>query len=107
MLIYTFTARAGEVHISVDPGNQLYGDKVIVTAVVMGQSAVSYQWFKNNKALSTTTTKDSAIDGLGTSKLTISHFTHYYEGKYQCSVRFSSGEVVKSSHIELALGKYT
>ena len=45
------------------------------------------------------------LEGLGTSKLTISFFTHDHEGKYQCAVSFSGGEVVKSSHIELALGK--
>ena len=89
--------------ISAYPVDQHYGDKVIVTVDVMGQSAVSYQWLRNDEALSTA--KDSAIEGLGTPKLTIFPFTHEYEGKYRCSVNFSSGEVVKSRHIELALGK--
>ena len=91
------------VYISADPVNQLYGDKVTVTADVMGSSVVSYQWLKNDKDLSTA--KYPAYVGLGTNKLTISSFTHHYEGMYQCAVRFSSGKVVKSSHIELTLGK--
>ena len=91
------------MHISADSVDPLYGDKVTVTAVVMGLSTGSYQWLRDDKALSTATYP--ACEGLGTSKLTISSFTHDYEGKYQCSVSFSGGEVVKSSHIELALGK--
>ena len=91
------------MYISVDPINQLYGDEVTVTADVMGLSATSYQWLKNDKILSTA--KYPAYDGLGTNKLTISSFTHDYEGTYQCAVSFSSGEVVKSNHIKLAIGK--
>ena len=91
------------VYISADPVDQLYGDKITVTADVMGPSLASYQWLRNDKVLSTA--KYPAYVGLGTNKLTISSFTHDYEGKYQCAVSFSSGEVVKSSHIELALGK--
>ena len=92
------------VYISAYPVNQLYGDKVIVTVTVdvMGPSATSYQWSKNDKPLSTA--KYPAYVGLGTNKLTISSFTHDYEGMYQCAVSFSGGNV-KSNHIELALGK--
>jgi hypothetical protein len=91
------------VVISVDPVDQLYGDKVTVTADVMGLSVASYQWLKIDKSLSTA--QYPAFDGLRTNKLTISSFTHDYEGKYQCAVSFSGGEVVISSHVELILSK--
>ena len=90
------------MYISADPEDQLYGDKITVTADVTGLSITSYQWFKDDVDLSTA--KYPACNGLGTNKLTISSFTHDYEGMYQCVVSFSGGEVVKSVHIELALG---
>lgn len=93
-----------QVYISADPVDQLYGDKVTVTADVMGPSVASYQWLKDDMELSTA--KYPACDGSGTNKLTISSFTHDYEGMYQCAVSFSDGEVAKSMHIELALGKF-
>ena len=92
------------MYISVDPINQLYGDKVTVTADVMGPSVASYQWLKNDKVLSSTL-KHPGYVGLGTNKLIIYSFTHDYEGMYQCAVSFSGGEVVKSNHIKLAIGK--
>jgi hypothetical protein len=98
LLISFNTGSKSQVYISADPVNQLYGDKITVTADVMGLSVTSYQWLKNDKALST-----AKYDGLGTNKLTISSFTHDYEGKYLCAVSFS-GEVVKSNQIELTLG---
>jgi hypothetical protein len=75
---------------------------VTVTADVVGLSVASYQWLKDDEALSTA--QYPACNGLSTNELTISSFTHDYEGKYQCAVSFSGSEVVKSSHIELALG---
>ena len=89
--------------ITVDPADQLYGNKVTITADVKGPSADSYQWLRNDEALSSA--NYPACEGVGTSSLTISPFSRDYEGKYQCSVSFSSGEVVKSSHTELTLGK--
>ena len=89
--------------IRADPADQLYGDKVTITADVIGPSAVSYQWLRNDEALSSASYP--ACEGLVTSTLVIFPFSRDYEGKYRCSVSFSSGEVVKSSHIELTLGK--
>ena len=91
------------VNISAHPINQLYGDKVTVTADVMGLSVASYQWLKDDMDLSAA--KYPACDGLGTNKLTISPFTHDHEGMYQCAVSFSDGKVVKSNDIKLALGR--
>jgi hypothetical protein len=91
------------VCISADPVNQFYGDKVTVTADLIGLSVASYQWLRNDKALSTS--EYPAYDGLSTNKLTISSFTCDYEGKYQCALSFSGREVVKSNHIDLTLGK--
>ena len=92
-----------QVHINVHPVNQFFGDDVTVTATTIGSGAISYRWLRNGAVLSTA--EYPACDGLGTNKLTISPFTHDYEGKYQCSVRFSGGKVVKSSHIVLVLSK--
>ena len=106
MLFFFSSVSAGsepQVYISADPIDQLYGEKVTVTADVMGLSVASYQWLKDDMDLSTA--KYPACDGLGTNKLIISSFTHDYEGRYQCAVSFSGGEVVKSVHIKLALGK--
>ena len=101
-----FTGSKPQVYISADPVNQLYGDKITLTADVMpGLSVGLYQWLKNNKNLSIE--KYPAYDGLGTNKLTISPFIHAYEGKYQCAVTFSGDQVVKSNHIELVLGKFS
>ena len=94
------------MYVSADPINQLYGDKVTVTADVMGPSVASYQWLKDDNIMELSTAKHRACDGLGTNKLTISFFTRDYEGMYQCAVSFSDGEVAKSMHIELALGKF-
>ena len=100
-----FAGSKPQVYISADPVNQLYGDKITLTADVVGLSVGLYQWLKNNKNLSIE--KYPACDGLGTNKLTISPFIHAYEGKYQCAVTFSGGQVVKSNHIELVLGKFS
>ena len=91
------------MHVSVDPISQLYGDKVTVTADVMGPSVASYQWLQDDNIMELST---AACDGLGTNKLTISFFTRDYEGMYQCAVSFSDGEVAKSMHIELSLSKF-
>ena len=98
------TGSKPQVNISADPVDQLYGDKVTVTADVMGPSAASYQWLKDDMDL--LAAKYPACDGLGTNKLTIFPFTHLYEGMYQCAVSFSSGETVKSTRVEVALGKF-
>ena len=92
------------MNIRAHPINQLYGEKVIVTADVMGPSVASYQWLKDDMDLSIA--KYPAYVGLGTNMLKISSFTHDYEGMYQCAVSFSGGEAVKSTHAELALGMY-
>ena len=92
------------VNINAHPNDQLYGNEITVTADVMGLTVASYQWLKDDINLSSTA-KYPAYVGLGTNKLTISSFTHDYEGSYQCAVSISSGETVKSNHIELALGK--
>ena len=103
LTLFFFPASAGsKPRVYADPVDQLYGDRITVTADVMGLSVASYQWLKDDMDLSTA--KYPACNGLGTNKLTISSFTHHYEGMYQCAVSFSGGEVVKSMHIELALG---
>ena len=98
-----------QVHISADSLYPLVGHKITVTAAVMGQlNAVSYQWLRNESDVALqagSTAKNPSYEGLGTSKLTITQFTHDYEGKYQCSVTFEDGEVVKSDYVELTLGK--
>ena len=92
------------MHISTDPVNpQFFGDKVTLTINSTGLNVVSYQWLRNNSLVSTA--KNPAYDGLGTPKLTISPFTHDYEGNYECQVNCGGGEIVKSDIAKLVLGK--
>ena len=100
------TLQPKKVHISTDLMNQIFGGEVSITAAfAVGLHATSYQWSKNDELLSAT--EHPTCCGLNTHKLTISSFTHDYEGKYICSVIFEDDEVVKSNYVELTLGKWS